>query len=895
MNSLFIRIAPFFFKPTLEHRNPDVRLLALERLQLENAEHQNAFLEWLRQEQNVSLLESALKLFPHTSTLIQLLNDQQESDSALAKTLCRHLAILLASEHQYTTAERQNLVSLIHHTPLQLELIRTAEPIELRLNLLQQLQADEEHWLDIALGNTLAKVRLQAAETLSSETTLEKLLRNAQGDKRVQRLARDRLNAYRAAAQAEADALEQRHKLLEQLQRLVDGRDEKLFAARLEHLTKQWQSLDLAKAEELQQRFDQLYQRAEAFIQQLQAAEAERLAVIAQQLAAEENRQQLQQQLDDLIQQLQAETPLTVTSDHLQSLHDQWQQTLQQHPAKSQQQQSFQQRFTQANTLLQAVAQWQQLQPTLEQLLQSVSEENTQLDALQELLQPLNWPDELTPPATLVRAQEILSSARELQIQQRKAQQVAAAAPAINTQMLDKQLQQLEQLLNAGQSRDALKLHQQLQAAADKLPGNHILTTRYRSLSAQLAELKDWQGFAAAPKREQLCEQMEILAADERMEAQVKADKIQALQQEWQALGSAAANKPLWDRFKQAADLAYEPCKAWFASQSKAREYNQQQRAIICNELEQLTAAGTHRDMTETALDELLSKIHDEWRRFNPVNRAEGKRLADRFQLALNPIKEQLQLLRQSHAEQKRALIDAARNLLESDNLQEATEISKQLQQDWRTAGTAPGSLEHQLWKEFRSLCDALFELRDQQRKTRQQERQQRFEVASEQLQQAQAAIQTKDLNTAVKLHRAAAGLRNVPRKEQEIWQQQLDQLAAEISQLQQQQQRQGSAHLLQEKIQQLPAEGEPSDNNFARRLLVQLDLLTGQPLPEEDQQLKLELQIERMNTGLGVVDEANMQGEILQLLDQWQQIGGSKQGVNGQRLMDSIRYYIGE
>jgi exonuclease SbcC len=375
MNALFIRIAPFFFKPSLEHRNPDVRLLALERLQLENAEHQSAFLEWLRQEQNESLLESALKLFPHTSALIQLLNDQQESESALAKSLCRHLAVLLASEHQYTTAERQDLVSQIQHTPLQLELIRTAEPLELRLSLLEQLQADEEHWLDIALGNTLARVRLQAAETISSETALEKLLREAQGDKRVQRLARDRLNAYRAAAQAEADTLEQRHKLLEQLQRLVDSRDERLFAARLEHLIKQWQSLDLAKTEDLQQRFDQLCHRAETFIQQLQTAEAERLAVIAQQQAAEENRQQLQQQLEDLIQQLQAETPLATISDNLQAIQNQWQNTLQQHPVKPQQQQNFQQRFNQANTLLQAVDRWQQLQPALEQLLQSVTDE----------------------------------------------------------------------------------------------------------------------------------------------------------------------------------------------------------------------------------------------------------------------------------------------------------------------------------------------------------------------------------------------------------------------------------------------------------------------------------------------------------------------------------------
>ena len=165
-------------------------------------------------------------------------------------------------------------------------------------------------------------------------------------------------------------------------------------------------------------------------------------------------------------------------------------------------------------------------------------------------------------------------------------------AKQLNLDRIEQNFIQLEQLIDLGQSKEAIRLHQQLQTEADTLGNNHRLAIFFRGLSARIAELKDWQGFVAAPKREALCEQMEVLAADTLMLPQVKADKIQALQQEWRELGSAAANKTLWDKFKQAADLAYEPCKVWFAAQNEVRNYNQTQKAVICSELEQLAVSG---------------------------------------------------------------------------------------------------------------------------------------------------------------------------------------------------------------------------------------------------------------------------------------------------------------
>ncbi|SFX77607.1 DUF349 domain-containing protein [Marinospirillum alkaliphilum] len=885
MNALFIRIAPFLFKPSLEHENRSIRLLAVERLDFDDPQQQDYFINWLQQEDDARLMLEALPRFPDRSRLIQLLNSLQD-DSHLSRTLSQFLAGQLSAPD----AADQPLLSSIRHPSLLLELIRSAETLELRLQLLEQLDAEEHHWLEIALSNSLARVRQQAAERITSESALEKLMREAQGDKRVQRLARERLAALRAAQQAAAEAETQRNQLLEQLARLTEGRDDQLFAARLEHLQQQWQNLQQDASVQQQQHFARLNQQAETRAEQLRQEEQQRLQQLQAQQAARNSQLQLLEQLQQLEQQLlnkpQGEQQPLSSNELQQQLHhlqQSWQAAYAVIKAEAQTQKHFQQLHQQLSECCNALTQWQNLQPALQQLLDA---EQPDIKSLQQLLASLRWPATLDTPELLQQARRCLK-----QTQTTSSPQTTPRTQP-DTRQLQQELERLEQLLDEGNSRQAVKLHQQLQALADSLPTHHALVNRFKSLTARVAELRDWQGFVAAPKRETLCEQMEALAADQDMAPQAKADRIQALQQEWRELGSAAASKALWGRFKQAADLAYEPCRTWFAEQSQVREHNQQQRGIICDELEQLASSNSHLNLDETALDQLLTGIHDEWHRFSPVNRVEGKRLADRFQQALTPLRDQLHQLRQQHAEHKRELIRQAEALLTTEDLQAAIEQSKQLQQQWREIGSAPGSLEHQLWKSFRSHCDALFQLRDEQRRNQQQQRNQRFTTALEQLAAAREAMQQGQLQEARRLFRQAAGLRQVPKREQNSWEAELTAFAMELDQLQLAEQRQASSAELQALLAQLPEQGEPEDQQAAQRLLLQLDLLTGYPIAAEEQAAKLQLQVELMNAGLGQQQDHNPHQQICQLIQHWQQLGGSRSGAGGTRLQQSVAHY---
>lgn len=797
MNALFIKLAPFLFKPSLHHPDRSIRLLALQRLNLNLSQQQQAFLAWLQQEKDTALIRQALPQFPHPQQLLDLL-DASNANPLLHQELQHFWQDFFSSQSQQEpNLEHWPLLEQINNKQLLVYLINHLASVEQRLKLLEKI-TQQEDLLKVALQNNLARVRHQAAQEITQIPLLEALAKQATHDKNLLRLAKDKLQAYKEQQQAIAKAEQQRQQVLGQMRQLVEGADTNLYAARHEHLHQQWQEVQAQASSEEEQLFNHLHQQALDFIQ-LQAAEAEAAAQL-------ERAEALRQEQLAAAQQL--------------------------------------------------AQQQEQLHQELAQLLLQAERNNKQ---------------------------------RQLQQQQATKQE----SNKVNLNAFKQQLQQLEQLLAQGNSRAALKLQQQLHNQVEDLPSGHPLANHLRSLSAQVAELKDWQGFVAAPKRVLLCEQMEALAADLNMLPQVKADKIKALQQEWRELGSAAVNRQLWERFQQAADIAYAPCKAWFAAQSQVQAYNQEQKADICHQLEELSASAAHLSLSESALEELLEQVHNEWHRFNPVNRHAGKQLAKRFQLALQPLKNQLHQLRQAHAAQKRDLITRAQELLDSDNLNAATEASKALQQEWRQLGRAPGGLEHQLWKEFRKLCDALFQKRDAHNKNLTQQRVERFNQAQQQLNAAREALATGNYQLAQQLYQEVSQLRDLPKKEQANWQADLHQLQQQLEQQQQQEQRKQLVAQLNQQLEQLPATGEPTDLQAAERLLVELELLLGQPSPAASQKLRLEMQIARMNSGLGAPAENDLEQELQQLVQHWHSLGGGHSSQHTARLKQTLASYV--
>jgi len=93
------------------------------------------------------------------------------------------------------------------------------------------------------------------------------------------------------------------------------------------------------------------------------------------------------------------------------------------------------------------------------------------------------------------------------------------------------------------------------------------------------------------PKKEALVEEMEALA-NSTLHPKELAEKIKTMQAEWKTLSKGGENKDsdLWERLQKAADIAFEPCRAYFDEQDKQREENAEKRGA--RHLESLLASA---------------------------------------------------------------------------------------------------------------------------------------------------------------------------------------------------------------------------------------------------------------------------------------------------------------
>jgi len=241
------------------------------------------------------------------------------------------------------------------------------------------------------------------------------------------------------------------------------------------------------------------------------------------------------------------------------------------------------------------------------------------------------------------------------------------------------------------------------------------LTRQLLELDDKLNELKQWKDYAVAPKRIELIAEMESLIGAEE-DPKVLAERIKALQQEWRTIskGIVGDTPDDWERFHQAAQAAYEPCRLHFAAQSQLRRDNLLQRKALLERLAAFEAAQTPEDLNGRLLATVLREAAQEWRGYFPVDREPNRPIQEEFERTVARLQAMLDGWYQRNGEAKQSLIAGARQLLAQADSREAIEAVKRLQVQWKSTGAARRDQDQSLWSEFRELCDAIFKKRQQ-------------------------------------------------------------------------------------------------------------------------------------------------------------------------------------
>ena len=902
------------FTPKWQHSDEQVRLDSINQ-QL----GQNVLSQIINTDESTQVRLKAISLMTESNELKNLLSHKSSEIKAAAfEQFC---VITLNS-----TGKQAQISAITNITDnyLLMQLASQSFNSDISQAALKQL-ASEEELFNFIMQSESAKSRLLALEKIQNEDKLksiEKAFKNK--DKSLVRLAKNKLQSIDNEQKIAAAAQGKIESLLQQMTQLSEHAFNPEYLAKFTYLNQQWSNV--SSDIQQQQIFNIAQSVCQATIEKNQNAIEEQAKENIAKQQAQDQRKNTADELDALFKLCKGGVHnqpdfASELETQLKSIEEKWMIASELSPADKTSTADFKAQIKPLTALLNSLTEISKLKAGSPHKT-GVSELKKQQKQLKNSLKSINWPTEFSEHQAINKLNESLTSIdRELENLHNMQNSISKDVSSL--------LDELTENIKAGHLKPAKGLQQKIRKNLDRLEHEQskVFAAQFQNLSADLTELDDWQGFAAAPKFENLCSEMEsLINAD--LENKSRADAINNLQQQWKKLGSLPDKKQhneLWARFKKAADEAYKPCQEYYDDLSKVRAFNKEQRELICSQLELFFEQYDWANSDWKVIQQLLDKAHHEYKHFAPVDKQVNKALLARFNQAIKPIQGKLSEFYQVNIDEKAALISACRELLETDDLASSTELCKQHQQQWKTIGNA-GRKEHALWAEFRKVCDAVFERRSQAYNAQKQENNQRHNDADSIIAAAKALLEMpaqqalseltdyeekiialelpaksqqlklnklNDLKKAIESNKAQAKQAQADL----LWVNALE-LAKQLAQLELKQEQNSEAYQALIQQAQLPVALAPAfnartnsdtQNNAFHELCLELEISMGLASPSEDQSARMAKQVQLLQLNMGKQAPARKQA-IQELITRWCGLSANSHDFNDMQ----SRFYNG-
>lgn len=212
-------------------------------------------------------------------------------------------------------------------------------------------------------------------------------------------------------------------------------------------------------------------------------------------------------------------------------------------------------------------------------------------------------------------------------------------------------------------------------------------------------------------KRESLCEQAEKLKDEE--DLAVAARKINQLHKQWKKVGPVPheKNEELWQRFKAASD-EFNKYK-----QEHLDDLKEQEQANLDKKLELCEKAEEVRDSEDwdKGADQ-MNELMEQWKQIGPAPRRKAGKVWKRFKKAMDDYferrREHFREVRKEQKEnykKKREIIDKICEHAEREDIQEAVNDVRELQEQFKSIGFVPIKKKDKVWKDYKEACDLFY------------------------------------------------------------------------------------------------------------------------------------------------------------------------------------------
>lgn len=196
--------------------------------------------------------------------------------------------------------------------------------------------------------------------------------------------------------------------------------------------------------------------------------------------------------------------------------------------------------------------------------------------------------------------------------------------------------------------------------------------------------------------------------------------ELQVLHKLWKEdFGPIAAEHrdEVWDRFSEATRKVHDKRHDFFKDMKSKFEGNVEKKLAVIAEIEALdTSKNLTRAEWQKSIKE-LEILRNKFSEIKQVPREKSDLIWDKYKEATRKFNVEknnyFKLVKHEHLanlNKKKALIEQAEAIKNSEEWDSATEIMKKIQMEWKKIGHVPQKYSDKLWKEFKDACNHYFD-----------------------------------------------------------------------------------------------------------------------------------------------------------------------------------------
>jgi exonuclease SbcC len=727
------------FRPKHQHPDAKVRIQAIASLSAEDPQQKSLLHELAFNDADHRVSLAALNKLDNFTLWYKMAEIGKDVRLSKKAQQIVEEVLLQQDQQRISDAEKRTCIMECKNIPLLEKLVRLESlqqsDAKLALTLLKRLDKPLVN-KQIFFSTGSVDIQLALLDGFTEEAQLNKIVKKVSAEA-VKQGAQTKLDQLLLDKQKPLLLDKQVRMLLSRLLALKDHHDyahinqqRDLLDDEFIELQKQFNCLELLKIEEFTAKFSEINKKIFA-----------KLAGLKPQWQEQHDQQEKQQQIRELIATVQhcldgvtqelSEDLACLDEDTLNQLKFQIEEQLQlvrqftsqlttQQSRDHTQLETFYNKLLACQATLDKIPAFQQAveqgQAFLNQfMLLSLPSDISQLDAASDHLQDMkqqwgelrrdfaaNWPQEQTEGWNQGHKawQSAIKSLREA-IQQ----DVSRCRDKLRT---------IDKLVEQGKFRAAISLYSKVSSWYQALPEKQQeqLARAFDKAKEQIENLKDWQAYIALPRKPALLDEAQQLAADPK-DIKQQAQQVKSLRSEWNSLGklNTEADDALNAVFEQTIESAFAPCREHYAKQQQQRDMHLAAKQTVVAKLSALAEQG----IAPAELVRQVSEIQQEWQQVGEVEYRHLAELSQAYKDALAPLKEKINVYYKDNAELKQNLLKRAEKLLELDDLSEAVEQAKLVQQQWKGIDSAGRRDDGRLWGAFREVNDKIFAKRKAQ------------------------------------------------------------------------------------------------------------------------------------------------------------------------------------